>query len=78
MAAQGFKSDQLMLAGEVLVESSGGEQIITSFPSRKLPRDPEQRFAALFKARPLWKATDLNPFLRSMQVITLRLCCIKN
>ena len=57
-----------MLAGEVLIDTVGGEQIIASFPSEKLPKDPEARFLALFKAKQLWPARDLMPFLRTIQV----------
>lgn len=55
----------------MLIESSGGEQVVKSFPSRKLPKEPQQRFAALFRARALWRAKDLNPFLQDMLVANL-------
>ncbi|KAG2434269.1 hypothetical protein HXX76_007994 [Chlamydomonas incerta] len=57
-----------MLKAEALVEGSGAEARISSFPSAALPSDPAQRFSLLFAVRPRWAWADLEPFLAGIKV----------
>lgn len=40
---------------------------------RQLPLNPKQRFAALFAIKPQWEASELEPYLRGLQVSGLYL-----
>lgn len=53
-----------MLEGEVLTEKIGIETRVYVFSVRSLPSTPEERFSVLFKHRPRWEWTDLEPYLR--------------
>jgi sister chromatid cohesion protein DCC1 len=55
-----------MLRGEVLTEKMGSETWLRHFPVSKLPTNPPDRFAALFKERPRWEWQDLEPYVRSV------------
>ncbi|GIL64365.1 hypothetical protein Vafri_18331 [Volvox africanus] len=57
-----------MLRSEALIDGSGPEARISSFPASALPRDPGERFAALFGRRARWEWTALEPFLEGIQV----------
>ncbi|PNW72477.1 hypothetical protein CHLRE_16g684155v5 [Chlamydomonas reinhardtii] len=57
-----------LLRAETLVEGTGSEARISSFPSAALPSDPAQRFSLLFTVRPRWAWTDLEPFLAGIKV----------
>jgi len=65
---QGMEPQEEMLAGLVLGEVSGGEQVVSHFPAAALSVDPAQRFAQLFAARGCWVMKDLQPFLQGLQV----------
>ena len=59
---------QDMLAGEALIEESGGEQIVRRLSVKQLPKDASARFAELFAIRPRWYMQDLQPYLEGLQV----------
>lgn len=39
-----------------------------ALPARRLPRDPGQRFAVLFRERARWEWQDLEPYLADIRV----------
>lgn len=55
------------LAGEALVEAEAGS--LRAFPEAALPAGAPERFAALWAARPLWAATDIEPYVAGLQVL---------
>ncbi|GIL82107.1 hypothetical protein Vretifemale_11044 [Volvox reticuliferus] len=64
----GMTPSVAMLRSEVLIDGSGAEARISSFPASALPRDPGERFAALFSRRARWEWTHLEPFLEGVKV----------
>ncbi|EFJ40141.1 hypothetical protein VOLCADRAFT_108324 [Volvox carteri f. nagariensis] len=48
-------------------EGSGADARISPFPASSLPREPGERFAALFRVRPRWEWTHMEPYLEGMQ-----------
>ncbi|KXZ53306.1 hypothetical protein GPECTOR_7g1200 [Gonium pectorale] len=57
-----------MLAAEALVDGTGPEARISAFPAAALPHEPAERFAALFRRRPRWEWTHLEPYLAGLKV----------
>ena len=49
----------------------GPAEVVKSFPVSALPRDPAQRFAALFAERPKWEAAELEPYIADIKVRVL-------
>ena len=49
----------------------GPAEVVKSFPVSALPRDPAQRFAALFAERPKWEAAELEPYIADIKVCVL-------
>ncbi|KAG2490053.1 hypothetical protein HYH03_011518 [Edaphochlamys debaryana] len=64
----GLEPSMDMLKAEALVDGAGAEARISSFPASSLPTDPAERFAALFRRRPRWEWTALEPYLASIRV----------
>ena len=55
------------LAGEALVEAEAGS--LRAYPKTALPASAPERFTALWAARPLWAAVDLEPYVAGLQVL---------
>lgn len=57
------------LAGEALVEPD--TRALRAFPEAGLPAGAPERFAALWAARSVWAAADIEPYVAGLQVWTL-------
>ncbi|GLC39275.1 hypothetical protein PLESTB_001648800 [Pleodorina starrii] len=57
-----------MLRAEALIDGSGSEARISPFPASALPRDPGERFGALFRRRARWEWSHLEPYLAGVRV----------
>ena len=63
---QGIKISEAGLAGEALWERDSGA--VWRFPEAALPAGAPERFVALWAARPVWSAADIEPYVAGLQV----------
>lgn len=66
LAPQDIPIGAAALTGEALVEPDTGA--LRAFPEAALPAGAPERFAALWGARTVWAAAEIEPYVAGLQV----------